>query len=152
MVPKRVPQFDVLRIVKMKPGFLDAIQSHAVEEDQCPGERLLLRALLERTLRDILRIKGERRVELEMRHRRDALKWIGLGKPYSADPDLSPFSFQWVCWHLSLDPEFLHRKLTHAIKHRRIFHAMRRAMQNHGFRRILNPYKIKKNRINKLAA
>lgn len=83
---------------------IDVLKSERYEEDKLPGaiapERVLLAALLERAILDLVvpTCKFERYEERALR------RWF-------LDKESEPFSFCWVCEHLSFSPAVILTRL-----------------------------------------
>ena len=73
-------------------------------------EHELLTAVLDRAIRDVI---GGKISDITSRqcNAREAVSWLGLNAPYHRPDEAGAFSFHWVCEHLGVDPESLHREL-----------------------------------------
>jgi hypothetical protein len=114
--------------------------------DPCEAEHRLLLALLERALRDALGIKGVNAPDHEHHHRRAAQAWFGVVDKYISELEPDPWSFQWVCSHLSIDAECIHYHIKRAIAHgpSSFLHQwLVSRCRNRTFRRVVDPRKIK---------
>lgn len=101
---------------------IDVLKSERYEEDKLPGavapERVLLAALLERAILDLVvpTCKFERHEERELK------RWF-------LDKGCGPFSFVWVCEHLSFNPYVILQRLDPYL---RLLGTPARIGRNHG--------------------
>jgi len=86
-----------------------------VSEDRLRPEKNLLLGILERAIRDALGLKGVMPPDVEKHHKRDAWAWLEIGQSFEAVLNPVPFTFQWLCQHLALDPGYIHGKLREAL-------------------------------------
>lgn len=86
-----------------KPDYTDVVEIEMPEHE-------LLTAVLDRAIRDVI---GGKLCDHWSRQKsaRDAVAWLGLNAPYNRPDESAVFSFHWVCEHLGVDPESLHRDL-----------------------------------------
>jgi hypothetical protein len=93
---------------------IDAIFFEAGTDPLRPEKNLLL-AVLERAIKDVLRIKsGVYAWDSEWVFR-DAIRWFRLDERFWTDQSAPEWSYQWVCQQLGHDPRVMHDILRRAV-------------------------------------
>jgi len=67
-----------------------------------PPERHLLSEILLRAMRDVLNHEAD-----NIKNKRSAIKWLKLNDPIIEGENLHPFSFEWICWELDINPKVI---------------------------------------------
>lgn len=88
------------------------------EEDPIHAEKSLLASVLERAIADAMRVVGKIGAsETPQAVSREALKWI-MRKQKTK---LEPFSFEWICENLNLEPKALRKAVLRAREARAVY-------------------------------